>query len=127
MSKGMETVGASLVLGGAFIVNPGAAIGAAIGCCFFLAVPWGAGRLAWWRRILLAVFSYGIGYASGAYLFGTAEPDGAMMGAGCVSALAATVFAGLNRAANNDGPLPSWLSQILDRLPVLKRGEKDDG
>lgn len=127
MSKELATVGASLAVGGAFVINPGAAIGAAIGCCFFLATPWGGGRLTWWRRMLLAVFSYGIGYAFGAYLFGVAQPDGAMMGAGSASALAAAVFAGLNRAANNDGPLPSWLSQILDRLPFFKRGEKDDG
>lgn len=121
MSK--ETVaGAVYAAGGAtLIIHPHAAIGAAIGCCFFLAVPWGAGQLEWWRRMLLCVFSYGMGYAAGAYLFALGEPNGAMLAAGAVSALAAIFFSALNRTTSGDDPLPAWLGDILDRLPFLKR------
>lgn len=127
MSEKLAVMGISLAGGAAFAVHPHAAIGAAFGCCFFLATPWAAGGIPWWRRLLLAVFSYGLGYASGAYLFSLGDPNGAMMTAAGVSALAATVFAGLNRVAEAGSPLPAWLSDILDRVPFLKRGGRNDG
>lgn len=127
MSKELTVAAVSLAGGAAFVVHPHAAIGAAFGCCFFLAVPWGGGNLTWWRRLLLSVFSLGIGYASGAYAFGLGDPNGAMMASGGVSALAATAFAGLHRVAEAGSPLPAWLADILDRVPFLKRGERKDG
>lgn len=127
MSKDIAVMGATLAGGAAFVIHPHAAIGAAFGCCFFLAVPWGAGRVSWWRRLLLSVFSYGIGYASGAYLFGLGDPNGAMMASGGVSALAAAAFSGVHRAAESGSPLPAWLGDILDRVPFLKRGDRNDG
>lgn len=65
MDKEIAIAAATLAGGVAFVVHPHAAIGAAVGCCF-LATPWAAGNLAWWRRLLLSVFSYGMGYAAGA-------------------------------------------------------------
>lgn len=119
MSKEITVAVVSLAGGAAFVVNPHAAIGAAVGCCFFLAVPWGAGKLEWWRRILLCVFSYGMGYAGGAYVISVGE--GAMFVSGGISAMAAIFFSALNRTTAGDGPLPQWLGDILDRMPFLKR------
>ena len=123
MSKDAVIAAVTLAGGATFVVHPHAAIGAAVGCCFFLAMPWAAGNLAWWRRLLLSVFSYGMGYAAGAY----ADGNGAMLVSGSVSAVAAIFFSALNRTGNTDGPLPLWLGQILDRIPFLKRGGRDDG
>lgn len=121
MSK--ETVVAAVyAAGGAtLIIHPHAAIGAAIGCCFFLAVPWGAGRLEWWRRMLLCVFSYGMGYAAGALAYSDGNPNGGMLVAGGVAALVAVICASFSRTAWGNGPLPVWLGDILDRVPFLKR------
>lgn len=121
MSKELVVGAASMTWSATFVVHPHAAIGAAIGCCFFLAVPWGAGQLEWWRRLLLCMFSYGMGYATGAYLFGVGDPNGAMMTSSAVSALAAVVFSTIRRTGDGDGPLPAWLGDILDRVPFLKR------
>ena len=112
---------AGVVIGG-LAVHPYAAAGAAFGCCFYLASPATAKS---WRRLLLAMFSWGIGYSSGAYAFDMSEPRsiGAMMVAAAVAALAAVVFSGLYKVAESDGPLPPWLSNILDRIPFLKRGD----
>lgn len=113
-------IAAGVVVGG-LAVHPYAAAGAAFGCCFYLASPATAKS---WRRILLVMFSWGIGYSSGAYAFDMSEPRsiGAMLVGASVAALAAVVFSGLYKVAENESPLPPWLSNILDRIPFLKRG-----
>lgn len=40
MSKELALAGVTLAGGATFVVHPHAAIGAAVGCCFFLAMPW---------------------------------------------------------------------------------------
>lgn len=128
MSEKLAVLGLSVTGAGAFVVHPYAAIGAAFGCCFFLALP-ATARLKWWRRVLLSAFSFGVGYAAGAYFFDLEQPRsvGAMGTASGVAGLASAIFHGLNRVAENDGPLPGWLSDILDRVPFLKRGGSSDG
>lgn len=112
-----------MVILGGMAIHPYAAAGAAFGCCFYLASPLSVQS---WRRVLLAVFSWGLGYSCGAYMFAMNEPRsiGAMMVAASVSALAAVVFSGLYKVAESNGPLPAWLSNILDRVPFLKGGPK---
>lgn len=120
--------GAVLLIGSAgLILHPWAAIGAAFGCCFFLAMPSatrGMGRLG------LGVFSWGIGYAAGVFAYGDGPPwdSKAMLVAACVAALAAVCFTGIFHAVAKGGPLPPWLESTLDRVPFLKsRRGADDG
>lgn len=122
MTEKLAVLGLSVTGAGAFVVHPYAAMGAAFGCCFFLALP-ATAQLKWWRRVLLSVFSFGIGYGFGAYLFDVSEARsvGAMGPAASVSAIASAIAHSVNRAAENDGPLPRIVSDILDRVPFLKR------
>lgn len=108
-------------------LHSGAASGASFGCFFLLAMA-DPVRGSWseliFRKVGLLVFSWGLGYGLGA---GHAAEGGSYaLAIACgVSALAATVFGALNLMVRNDGPLPRWLSAIVDRIPILKRG--DDG
>lgn len=61
----METFGGwglATMFGLLAVIHPHAAAGAAFGCFFFLASPASTNRR---QRLLLAVFSFGIGYAAG--------------------------------------------------------------
>jgi hypothetical protein len=42
MVKETALIGVPIAVGATVVINPHAAIGAAIGCCFFLAAPWGS-------------------------------------------------------------------------------------
>lgn len=108
-------------------LHPGAASGASFGCFFLLAMS-DPDRPSWLelisRKIGLLVFSWGLGYGMG---------DGHAAGGGnyaialaCgTSALAATIFGALNLMVRNDGPLPRWLSAIVDRIPILRGGDDE--
>ena len=105
-------------------LHPGAASGASFGCFFLLALP-DPLRNSWWeivlRKMLMLVFSWGWGYAMGS---GHAAEGGhyAMATACGHAALAAAVFGSLNLMFRNDGPLPPWLSAMLDRIPKFGKG-----
>lgn len=103
-------------------LHGGAASGASFGCFFLLALPdpvkthW---LEVWLRKISLLIFSWGIGYGAGS---GHAAGGGhyAILLACGSSALAAAVFGAINLMVRNDGPVPKWLSAIMDRIPVLR-------
>lgn len=125
----MERLGEAIVAGLlAFMVglHSHAAAGAAFGCFFFLASPASTNRR---QRLLLSVFSFGIGYAAGVFAYGGGPPynEKAMFVAGSVSALAAVIWAGLHRMAAGDGPLPQWLKDTLGFIPLFRRKGPDDG
>lgn len=87
----MERLGEAIVAGLLMLMlgmHPHAAAGAAFGCFFFLASPASTNRR---QRLLLAVFSFGIGYAAGVFVYGGGPPysEKAMVVAASVSALAA--------------------------------------
>lgn len=107
-------------------MHPHAASGAVVGCFFFLASPSATTRR---QRLLLAVFSFGIGYAAGVFAYGGGPPfsEKAMFVAGGVSALAAVVWTGLHRMAAGDGPLPQWVKDTLGFLPMFRPKGPDDG
>lgn len=107
-------------------LQPHAAVGAAVGCFFFLASPASTNRR---QRLLLAVFSFGIGYAAGVFAYGGGPPysEKAMLVAGSVSALAAVIWTGLHRMAAADGPLPEWVKDTLGFIPMFRRKGPDDG
>lgn len=125
MIKETALIGVPIAVGATVVINPHAAIGAAIGCCFFLAVPWGSVKLEWWRRLLLSIFSYGAGYAAGAFFYGDGEENGSMLCAIGVSAIVAVAMSAFRntteRTIGGDGPLPQWVKDILDRVPFLNR------
>ena len=104
-------------------INHWAAAGAMFGCCFFLATP---STTVGWGRVGLGMFSFGIGYAAGIFLYGGGPPfnEKAMFVSGGLSAIAAGAWASLGKAIDKSGPLPPWLSDILDRVPFLKRQER---
>ena len=125
MSEKLLTAGAVVTAG--YQIHPYAAVGAAFGCCFYLATP---SAMKSWRRMLYGLFSWGIGYGAGAYFFDVDQPRsvGALMTPAAVSALAAVVFGALHRVADSNSPLPPWLVDILDRVPFFKkRGGSSDG
>lgn len=102
-------------------MQPHAAAGAAVGCFFFLASPASTNRK---QRLLLAVFSFGIGYAAGIFAYNNEK---SMLVAGSVSALAAVIWTGLHRMAAADGPLPQWVKDTLGFIPMTRRKGPDDG
>lgn len=125
----MELLGNWLVaalLGLLVAIHPHAAAGAAFGCCFFLASPFSTKRN---QRVLLVVFSFGIGYAAGVFAYGGGPPysEKAMLVSGSVSALGAVIGMGLYRMADAGGPLPQWLKDILGFVPFFRRKGPDDG
>lgn len=107
-------------------VNPWAATGAAFGCCFFLAAPMATNG---WQRFKLMMFSLGIGYGGGVFFYGGGPPwnEKAMMVSAALSALGAVVFTALYYVVDRNGPLPEWLTNILDRIPLFKRRGDNDG
>lgn len=107
-------------------LHPGAAMGASFGCFCFLAFA-DPTRGAWLekmvRKTLLLIGSWGIGYSFGSAVATSANWSGyAMLAAVAGAALGATIFGALNLMVRNDGPLPQWLSAIVDRIPVLRKG-----
>jgi hypothetical protein len=125
----MERLGEAIVAGLLALMlglHPHAAAGAAFGCFFFLASPASTNRR---QRLLLGVFSFGIGYAAGVFAYGGGPPynEKAMFVAGSVSALAAVIWTGLHRMAAGDGPLPQWLKDTLGFIPLFRRKKPDDG
>lgn len=119
----MEKLGEALLalmLGLLTGLQPHAATGAAFGCFFFLASP---ASTTYLQRGMLVVFSFGIGYAAGVFVYGGGPPydEKAMLVSGSVSALAAVVWTGLSRMAAGDGPLPQWVKDILGFIPLFRR------
>lgn len=107
-------------------MNPFAAAGAAFGCCFYLAFPSASRGL---QRLLYCVFSWGIGYAAGVFLYSEGPPysQKSMLVSAVVAAVAVLVFIACGGIIRRDGNLPPWLQQILDVVFPFraKRGDKD--
>jgi hypothetical protein len=107
-------------------INPWAATGAAVGCCFFLAAPMATSG---WQRVKLVLFSLGIGYAGGVFMYSGGPPwnEKAMLVSAALSALGAVIFTAFYYVIDKSGPLPAWLESILDRIPLFKRRSDTDG
>ncbi len=110
----------------ALAIHPWAAVGAAFGCCFFLAAPMVTNL---WQRVKLGLFSFGLGYAAGIFWYGEGPPwnEKAMLVSAALSALGAVIFTAFYYVIDKSGPLPAWLESILDRVPMLKRRSGNDG
>lgn len=109
-------------------IHPWAATGAAFGCCFFLAAPRVTSAA---QRIFLGFFSFGLGYAAGVFCYpnvpGLPWNEKAMLVSASVSALAAVAFTAFYYVIDRNGPLPDWMKDILDRIPMFKRRSDNDG
>lgn len=112
-------------------LHPGAAMGTSFGCFCFLAFAdptvgkWYEKLL---RKVALLIFSWGAGYGAGSGIGYSSDPEVAkyaMITAVLVAAVSATVLGAVNLMVRNDGPLPKWLSAIVDRIPVLRKGNDE--
>lgn len=110
-------------------LHPGAAMGASFGCFCFLAFAdptVGTFLEKLIRKFLLLIFSWGAGYALGAAISTSPNWAGwAMITAVAGSALGATWAGAVNLMIRNDGPLPHWLSSIIDRIPLARKGSDE--
>lgn len=112
-------------------LHPAAAMGTSFGCfCFLAFADPTVGK--WWeklmRKIALLIFSWGAGYGAGSAVGYSADPEiakYAMITALSVAAVSATLAGAINLMVRNDGPLPKWLSAIVDRIPVLRKGNDE--
>lgn len=110
-------------------LHAGAAMGASFGCFCFLAFS--DPTIDSWlekliRKFCLLIFSWGIGYAFGWALSKSPEwAAWAMVGAVLISAFAGVIAGAFNLTFRNNGPLPEWLKGILDRIPVLRKGNDE--
>ena len=112
----LGAIGASL--------EQGPAMGAVFGSFFYLATPSPAHNLK--QKILLLLFSVGLGYSVGVgvHVFGDYDRL-SMFAALAAAAVGSGMFASWNRYQNG-GPVPGWIALILDRLPFKSRGD-DNG
>jgi len=110
-------------------LHPGAAMGASFGCFAFLAYAdptVGSWLEKFFRKTALLVFSWGLGYSIGVTLSEWIESKGLiMLGAAAGAAFAAGVAGAINLMVRNNGPLPVWLSDIVDRIPLLRKRNDD--
>ncbi len=113
----LGAVGASL--------EQGPAMGAVFGSFFYLATPSPAHSVR--QKFLLLLFSIGLGYSVGiaAKTLGDYERL-SMFCALAASAVGSGMFASWNRYQNG-GPVPGWITLILDLLPFLKKRGDDNG
>lgn len=119
------TCGVFLAILGA--MHPWAAIGAAGGCCFFMAFP--PSRTTYLQRLSLGAFSWIVGYAHGVFWYPDGPPynPSAMLPSVALSAVGVVIGVAAVRMFKQGGPLPAWLEGILDRVPGLKRKGGDNG
>ena len=84
-----------------------AALGAAFGCVFYLAMPQ---TVAPWRQVMFTIASYGLGYSAGVSVYGT---DKQMLASSIVAALIVALLAGVMGLIQNKTP---ELLELLLRL-----------
>lgn len=111
-------------------LHPMSAIGASFGCMFFILLPdpvvekW-TGFIGWtlklFRKIVLTVLSWGIGYSVGILFFNNASMLMAILG----GALGSTILGVLNLMVKNDGDLPPWLTSGMNAILRIKRGSDE--
>jgi len=111
-------------------IHPWAATGAAFGCCFFLSIRSGVSSTGW-QKLKLGLFTFGLGYAAGVFFYPNVagEPwnEKAMLVSAAVAALGSVAFTAFYYVIDNSGPLPAWLKDILDRIPMFQRRSDNDG
>ncbi|MBF8676205.1 hypothetical protein IRZ53_17570 [Pseudomonas fulva] len=121
--------GAGVALATQIPLDLGLLIGAATGCCGFLAasvkIPWGS-------RIFYGLFSFGAGYIAGWIALNFLEYNGLAAGVALIVASLASFMLGSLKDWSEGGPKPEWLDWGRDLLSgmvpsFLKRGKREDG
>ena len=131
MAEPNTTGGLALCAYGAVIcsLEQGPAMGAVFGAFFFMAMR--TPDITFWRKLLLLLFSWGLGYSAGIAVTSWGDTPGeyerlSMFCAITVSALGSGAFSGWH-SYQLGGPVPSWIVLLLDRLPFLKKRGDDNG
>lgn len=116
----------AVVTGTLAALHPWAAAGASFGCIFYLMTP---AVLEGWRKAGYTVASWGLGYGVGVAIYGGGPPydESAMIAAGVGSALIVMILTVTLGAGEKGGPLPPIVSDILDRIPLLRKKGPFDG
>lgn len=106
-------------------LEQGPAMGALFGSFFFLATP--SPSLSVTQKVLLLMFSLGLGYSAGVAVtvVGGYEKLSMFCAIG-VSALGASSFTSLHNYQHG-GPVPAWIEFVLDRLPFIRKRGDDNG
>ena len=113
----LGAIGASL--------EQGPAMGAVFGSFFFLATPSPSHNMK--QKILLLMFSIGLGYSIGVGVKVFGDYDRlSMFAALAAAAVGSGMFASWHRYQNG-GPVPGWITLILERLPFTKPRGDDNG
>lgn len=89
-------------------INGHALMGAAFGCCFFLAMPLQRGHV--FEKLLLTIFSGGLGYSSSVTALGTQLP---MLVSAIVSALAVAIMIPVWEIVTDKEQLLDFIKQAL--------------
>lgn len=116
-------IAAVVIWGWLLTMHPHAATGALAGCAFFLTTPNSAKGF---RRFLLLVFTFFIGYAGGIYFHGEGPPYStkAMLVSAAFSALAVVFFTSIAHMMEHNGDLPPWIKSVAKVLS--KKGADHD-
>lgn len=116
----------ALITGTLAALHPWAAAGASFGCVFYLMTP---AVLEPWRKAGYTVASWGIGYAGGIFAYGGGPPylEQAMLVSALTSCLVVMLLTITLGAGDKGGPLPPLVSDILDRIPFLRKKGPPDG
>lgn len=96
-------------------MHPHAASGALAGCAFFLTTPNAA---TGFKRVLLLIFSFLVGYAGGLFFYGDGPPYSpkAMLVSAGFSAVAVVVFTAATHMFEHNGDLPPWFKSVAKFL-----------
>lgn len=96
------------------IIDPASAVGAAFGCMFHLIMPSQFGGV---KKVMMASFSWGIGYACGI----ASASDSAMLIAAISAALGSTAISALHGVIHSGGDAPLWLKYFIETILRVKK------
>ncbi|AIR90512.1 putative holin [Pseudomonas cremoricolorata] len=121
--------GAGMAVATQIPLDYGLLLGAAGGCCGFLAA---SAKIPLGSRFLYGVFSFVAGYIAGVIAMNFTDYNGVTAGVALVVSSIASFMLGSLKDWRDGGPKPEWLDWGRDLLgglipPFFKRGKREDG